>query len=129
MRKTAVYGAKVARSTSPHCHATVAGDLVFVSGIPGFEEGEARVAAGDFARQMRRSLLNIQDILEQAGTKLDNVLKVNVFLARQSDFAEMNAIYREFFGDDPGRWPARTTMVAGMPREEFLLEIECTAMK
>lgn len=126
MKKQVIYGTKVPRSTSPHCHATIAGGLVFVSGIPGFD-AERRVAAGEFGTQMRQCLLNIQNILETAGTTLDNVVKVNVFVDNRADFEQMNAIYREFFGNDPDRWPARTTVEARLPREEFLLEIECVA--
>ncbi|MGQ3226977.1 MAG: RidA family protein [Hydrogenophaga sp.] len=39
----------------------------------------------------------------------------------------MNEIYREFFGNDPQTWPARTTVEARLPRKDFLLEIECVA--
>lgn len=124
--KKSIYGTQVPRSTSPHCHATIAGGLVFVSGIPGFD-AERRVAAGDFGAQMRQCLLNIQNILESAGTSLDKVAKVNVFLDNRADFEQMNTIYREFFGNDPQQWPARTTVEARLPREEFLLEIECVA--
>lgn len=99
---------------------------MFVSGIPGFD-ADRRVAVGDFGAQMRQCLLNIQNILEGAGTSLENVVKVNVFLDNRADFELMNTIYREFFGNDPEQWPARTTVEARLPREEFLLEIECVA--
>lgn len=126
MNKKSIYGTRVPRSGSPHCHATVAGGLVFVSGIPGFD-ADRKVAAGDFGAQMRQCLLNICNILETAGTSIDNVVKVNIFLDNRADFEVMNAIYREFFGTDPDQWPARTTVEARLPREEFLLEIECVA--
>lgn len=42
-------------------------------------------------------------------------------------FEQMNTIDREFFGNDPQQWPARTTVEARLPRGEFLLEIECVA--
>jgi len=127
MQKKVIYGSKVPRSTSPHCHAVVAGNLVFVSGIPGFKP-DLTVAAGDFSAQMRQALTNVKNILEDAGSSLEKVVKVNIFLDRISDFADMNVVYREFFGNDPDNWPARTTVEARLPRPEFLLEIECTAM-
>jgi 2-iminobutanoate/2-iminopropanoate deaminase len=126
MKKKVIYGTQVPRSTSPHCHAVVAGGLVFVSGIPGFD-AERRVAVGDFAAQMRQCLVNIRNILETAGTSLAHVAKVNIFLDDRADFEAMNSIYREFFGNDPDQWPARTTVEARLPREQFLLEIECVA--
>lgn len=126
MKKRVIYSPKVPRSGSPHCQAVVAGGLVFVSGIPGFD-ADRKVAAGDFGAQMRQALVNVRNILEEAGTTLENVAKVNIYLDSRADFEQMNIIYREFFGDDPAQWPARTTVEARLPRKEFLLEIECVA--
>jgi reactive intermediate/imine deaminase len=126
MNKTVLYSPHVPRSTSPHSHAVRVGNLVFVSGIPGFD-AERRVARGDFAAQMRQCLVNIGHILVEAGATYADVAKVNVFLDQRADFEAMNSIYREFFGNDPATWPARTTVEARLPREDFLLEIECVA--
>ncbi len=106
----------------------VAGGLLFVSGIPGFEGGEPKVKAGDFGAQMRACLTNVGYILEEAGCTFDDVAKVNVFLDSRADFQIMNDIYREFFGTEPANWPARTTVEARLPRPDFLLEIECVAV-
>lgn len=127
MNKQVIYSPRMPRSGSPHCHAVVAGGLVFVSGIPGFD-ADRRVATGDFAAQMRQALVNVRNILEDAGSSLANVAKVNIYLDNRADFEQMNAIYGEFFGEDPDNWPARTTVEARLPREEFLLEIECVAV-
>lgn len=124
--KKVIFSPKVARSRSPHAHAVKVGGLVFVSGIPGFDQ-DLQVQKGDFAAQMRQSLENVSNILEAAGSSLEKVVKVNVFLERAADFEEMNQIYREFFGDDEQAWPARTTVEARLPRKDFLLEIECVA--
>ena len=126
MAKTVIYSPKVPRATSPHSHAVKTGHLVFVSGCPAYYD-DLKIAKGDFAAQMRQCMINIKHILEEAGTTLDNVVKVNVFLDRRADFEEMNVIYREFFGNDPNTWPARTTVEARLPRKDFLLEIECVA--
>jgi 2-iminobutanoate/2-iminopropanoate deaminase len=126
MRKTVIYSPKVTRTKAPHAHAVRTGNLVFVSGCPAYF-GEMQLAKGDFAAQMRQSLTNVKNILEEAGSSLEKVVKVNIFLDRRADFDEMNEIYREFFGNDPGMWPARTTVEARLPRKDFLLEIECVA--
>lgn len=126
MTKTVIYSPKVTRSKAPHAHAVKTGNLVFVSGCPGYF-GEMQLAKGDFAAQMRQSLNNVKNILEQAGSSLEKVVKVNIFLDRRADFDEMNEIYREYFGNDPAMWPARTTVEARLPRKDFLLEIECVA--
>jgi reactive intermediate/imine deaminase len=126
MAKQVIYSPKVTRSKSPHAHAVRTGNLVFVSGCPPYF-GDMQLVKGDFAAQMRQCLTNVQNILEEAGSSLQQVVKVNVFLDRRADFEEMNQIYREYFGNDPATWPARTTVEARLPRKDFLLEIECVA--
>lgn len=126
MSKTVIYSPKVPRATSPHSHAVKTGNLVFVSGCPPYY-GELQLAKGDFTAQMHQVMENVKNILAEAGSSLEKVVKVNVFLDRRADFEEMNQIYREYFGNDPGTWPARTTIEARLPRKDFLLEIECVA--
>lgn len=126
MAKQVIYSPKVTRTKAPHAHAVRTGNLVFVSGCPAYS-GEMQLARGDFPAQMRQCLTNVKNILEEAGSSLPQVVKVNVFLDRRADFDEMNDIYREFFGNDPETWPARTTVEARLPRKDFLLEIECVA--
>jgi len=126
MSKSVIYSEKVTRPGAPHSHAVKVGNLVFVSGTTPFY-GDREIAKGDFAAQMRQTMTNITNILAEAGTTLDKVVKTNVYLDRISDFQEMNEIYKEFFGNDPLRYPARTTIQARLPVKDFLLEIECVA--
>jgi enamine deaminase RidA (YjgF/YER057c/UK114 family) len=76
---------------------------------------------------MRQALKHIKATLEYAGTGVDKIAKVNIYLDRRADFDEMNEIYQEFFGRDSSSWPARTTVEARLPRKDFLLEIDCVA--
>ena len=126
MPKQTIFCDKVATPRAPHCHATRIGNLVFVSGTTPFEK-DRTIAIGDFPAQMRQTMTNVSNILADAGTTLDKVVKVNVFLDRIGDFQDMNEIYQEFFGTDPSKWPARTTVQARLPVKDFLLEIECVA--
>ena len=126
MAKTVIYSAKVAQTKAPHAHAVRTGDLVFVSGCPAYTP-DMTLAKGDFQAQMRQAMTNLKNILEDAGSSLEKVVKVNIFLDRRADFDEMNEIYREFFGNDRETWPARTTVEARLPRKDFLLEVECVA--
>jgi reactive intermediate/imine deaminase len=114
------------RSKSPHSNAVRLGNLIFVSGFPGYDEN-VQVPKGDFAAQMRLALKNVKATLEYAGSSLEKVAKVNVYLDRRADFDELNEIYKEFFGNEPSQWPARTTVEARLPRKDFLLEIDCIA--
>jgi reactive intermediate/imine deaminase len=114
------------RVSAPLSPAVRAGNLLFVSGIPAYD-AEGRLAVGDFPAQMRQTMANITGILAAAGAGWDRVAKVNVLLTRREDFEEMNRIYAEHFQD--GKYPARTTaIVYSLPRPNFLLEIECTAV-
>jgi reactive intermediate/imine deaminase len=114
---------KVAAPLSP---AVKCGNLLYVSGIPAYDDS-GKLAVGDFPAQMKQVMANVTGILKQAGAGWDRVVKVNVFLTRREDFAEMNRIYAEHFPD--GKYPARTTaIVYSLPRPDFLLEIECVAV-
>jgi 2-iminobutanoate/2-iminopropanoate deaminase len=74
---------------------------------------------------MHQVMHGLISLLESAGSSLDKVVKVNVFLARIRDFPEMNEIYKTYFKED--NYPARTTVEATMTNKDFLLEIECVA--
>lgn len=109
--------------TPPLSLAARVGDLLFVSGTPGYDEAGA--LAPTFAAQFRRSVENLEAILARAGCGLADVAKVNVLLTRASDVAEMNALYAAAFA---APYPARTTcVVAALPDPAMLLEIECVA--
>lgn len=111
--------------TPPLSHAARMGDLVFVSGTPGFEEDGT--LSGDFARQFERAVVHLTDILSRAGCGMRDLGKVNVLLTRASDVAEMNRLYGAAFG--PAPYPARTTcVVLALPNPAMLIEIECVAM-
>lgn len=126
MARTIINHPDLPRSKSPHSNAVKVGNLIFVSGFPGYDEN-VTIPQGDFAKQMRLSLQHIKAVLEYAGSSIEKIAKVNVYLDRRADFDEMNEIYKEFFGHDQTTWPARTTVEARLPRKDFLLEIDCVA--
>jgi 2-iminobutanoate/2-iminopropanoate deaminase len=124
MAKQVVTSDKVAKPRVPLSPAVKIGNLVFVSGSTPFDINY-NIAKGDFPAQMHQVMNNLKAILEAAGSSLDRVVKVNVFLARIRDFQEMNEIYKTYFRE--GNYPARTTIEATMTNKDFLLEIECVA--
>jgi 2-iminobutanoate/2-iminopropanoate deaminase len=126
MARTVFNRPDLPRSNYPISNAVKIGNLIFVSGFPGYDEN-LQVAKGDFAGQMRQALKNLIATLEYAGSSIDKIGKVNIYLDRRADMDELNDIYREFFGNDPSQWPARTTVEARLPRKEFLIEIDCVA--
>jgi enamine deaminase RidA (YjgF/YER057c/UK114 family) len=108
----------------PLSFATRVGDLLFVSGIRGFDE-KGTLADG-FEAQFGFVVRNIKRVLEEAGAGFRDLVKVNVLLTRASDVAAMNALYAGAFGPPP--YPARTTcVVQALPDPAMLIEIECIA--
>ena len=124
MPKQIITSDKVAKPRVPLSPAVKVGNLVFVSGSTPFTT-DYQIAKGDFPVQMHQVMQGLKALLEAAGSSLDKVVKVNVFLARIRDFPEMNEIYKAYFKE--GSYPARTTIEATMTNKDFLLEIECVA--
>lgn len=108
----------------PLSFAARTGDLLFISGIPGFDENGA--LADGFEAQFGYVVANIKRILSEAGATTSDLVKLNVLLTRHSDVATMNRLYAEAFG--PAPYPARTTcVVVSLPDPKMLIEIEGVA--
>ena len=112
------------RAIGPYSQAIEHGGTVYVSGQIPIDPATGELVEGGIERQARRSLTNVRNILEAAGTGMDRVLKVSVLLADIADFAAMNDVYAEFFSEP---YPARAAYgVAGLPKGA-LVEIEVVA--
>ena len=108
----------------PLSFATRVGDLLFISGIPGFDAKGA--LADGFEAQFGFVVTNIKRVLGEAGCSFRDLVKVNVLLTRASDVATMNVLYASAFG--PAPYPARTTcVVQALPDAKMLIEIEAVA--
>jgi 2-iminobutanoate/2-iminopropanoate deaminase len=108
----------------PLSFATRVGDLLFISGIPGFDD--KGLLPETFEAQFANVVTNIKRVLGEAGATLRDLAKCNVLLTRASDVATMNALYAGAFG--PAPYPARTTCVVhALPDPRMLIEIEAVA--
>ena len=108
----------------PLSFATRTGDLLFISGIPGFD-AEGRLPES-FEAQFACVMTNFTRVLSEAGASLRDLVKVNVLLTRAQDVVPMNKLYAQAFG--PAPFPARTTcVVVALPDPAMLIEIEGTA--
>jgi 2-iminobutanoate/2-iminopropanoate deaminase len=108
----------------PLSFAARTGDLLFVAGIPGFDENGG--LPDGFEAQFERVIVNLKRVLSEAGADFRNLVKVNVLLTRASDVATMNSLYARALG--PAPYPARTTcVVQALPDPKMLIEIECVA--
>ena len=117
-------GAKA--SSAPLSSAIDAGDFIYVSGQGALDLATGEYLKGDVRSETRQVFENIKTILQAAGTSMDRVLKVNVYLRDINDFAAMNEVYKATF-ETP--YPARTTIQAGALPRGFAVEIECVAGK
>ena len=112
--KRAVRSDRAPRPIGPYAQAIVSGKLVWASGQVALDPATGELVSGGVAEQTRQALKNLAAVMAGAGTSLDHALKATVYLADMENFAEMNAVYAEFFPSVP---PARTTVaVKGLPR-------------
>lgn len=112
------------RPAGVYSQAIVADGLVFVSGQGPSNPATRQMELGEFRDQVRRTLRNIQAILDASGSSLKDVVRIGVFLAEMSDFAALNEVFLEFFPENP---PARTTIGAVLPLAGMKVEIDCIA--
>ncbi len=110
----------------PYSPAVRAGGFIFVAGQVAIDPATNEVRFGDIRHETRMVLTNIGRILEGCGASMADVVKCSVFLADGKDFAAMNEVYTEFFGNDK---PARTTVACQFAMPGLKVEIDCIAYK
>ncbi len=108
------------------CHATVAGDFIFVSGTLGTKPNSFELVEGGTGAETRQTLENIRTILAGADAGLEDLVKVNVFLTDLDRYQEMNEAYLSFFSEDP---PARITVGCAGLALNAAVEIDAIAYK
>ena len=108
------------------CHATIAGDFIYVSGTLGSKNEAMDLVAGGTGPETTQTLKNIETILKACDARLEDVIKVNIFLTNMGAFQEMNAAYLETMGEDP---PARITVGRAELALGAAVEIDCVAYK
>ena len=114
-----------------YSHATVAGELVFLGGQIGCDEGGRVTHPSDMASQCRQAFRNLQIALEAAGCRPANVVKLTYFVtdvgAYKAVAPEVGAAYRAVFGK---HYPASTLVeVKGLYEPDALFEVECIALR
>ena len=109
----------------PYSQAIKAGNLLFVSGQVPFVPATGEIVEGDVKAQTAQSLKNLQAILKEAGADFSNVVKTTVFIKDMNEFAQVNEVYAEYFGENK---PARACVeVARLPKD-VKVEIELIAV-
>jgi len=125
MDKKVITSDKAPKAIGPYSVAIRTGDLVFTSGQLGLDPTTGSLVPGGIEAETRQALTNIRNVLADAGSGLDCVIKTIVFLKDMAEFAKMNAVYAEFFTENP---PARSTVQAAALPKDGAVEIEAVAI-
>jgi 2-iminobutanoate/2-iminopropanoate deaminase len=100
-------------AVGPYSQAVQAGDLIYTAGQLGIVPGTKEFAGPDIESQTRQALENLEAVLKAGSSCLAHTVKMTVFLQDMGEFVRMNAVYAEFFPEDP---PARSAVqVAALP--------------
>ena len=116
---------KAPKAIGPYSQAVRVGNFIHAAGQVALDPATGQLVEGGIETQTRQALRNLSHVLEAAGSSLRHVVKTTVFMKDMGEFAQMNAVYGEMFGEHR---PARSTVqVAALPRGAAV-EIECVAV-
>jgi 2-iminobutanoate/2-iminopropanoate deaminase len=124
MTRDPVHAAGAPVAVGPYSHGVREDGLLFLSGQTPLDPETNVLVAGGIEVQARRVFANLETVLVAAGSSLDDVLKVNVYLTDMADFPAMNAVYSAVFADP---YPARTTVAVAGLHMGAAVEVELVA--
>ncbi len=115
---------KAPAALGPYSQAIRANGMIYCSGQIPINPATGAIEAQTIEGQTTQAITNLKNVLEKAGSSLAKVVKTTVFIKNMNDFAALNKVYAELFGDTK---PARSCVeVARLPKD-VLVEIECIA--
>ena len=115
---------KAPAALGPYSQAIRANGMIYCSGQIPINPATGAIEAQTIEGQTTQAITNLKNVLEKAGSSLAKVVKTTVFIKNMNDFAVLNKVYAELFGDTK---PARSCVeVARLPKD-VLVEIECIA--
>ncbi len=115
---------KAPAAIGPYSQAIQVGNLVYTSGQIPIDPATGVFVEGGIKEQTRQALSNVKAILQEVGLTMSHVVKTTVFMADMGDFADMNAVYAEFFSEP---YPARSAVAVKTLPKGALVEIEVVA--
>ncbi len=127
MKKEIIKYDGIAGIPGPVNHAVKAGNFIFLSSQLSVDLREHKLIKGNIRQQTERAMENIKFLLEQAGSSLDYIVRIVIYMKDvKRDFEGMNDTYRRYFkkGEEPGR----VTVQALSPLDGIDIEIEATAI-
>ena len=125
MNKTVIATPNAPAAIGPYSQAIEVNGLIYTSGMIPVLPESGEIVSG-IENQARQVLTNVKNLLEAAGSSMDQVVKTTVFIKDMNDFAKVNEIYATFF---TGAFPARSCVeVARLPKD-VLMEMEAIALR
>ncbi len=121
MKKQVFHSPKAPEPKGPYSQGIVHNGILYISGQVSIESNTGNIIRGTIEDETRATLENIKIIIEEAGSKMEDVLKVTCYLSNMDDFEGFNNTYKEYFPKEP---PARTTIQAGRLPMDIKLEID-----
>jgi 2-iminobutanoate/2-iminopropanoate deaminase len=116
---------KAPKAIGPYSQAVKVADLIYTSGQIALKpDGSEEVLGLGIEEQTKQVLRNLENVLKEAGTNLNGVIKTTIFLANMEDFVKVNEIYASFFKEHK---PARSTVAVKTLPKNALVEIEAIA--
>lgn len=117
---------KAPAAIGPYSQAIEVNGMVYTSGVIPINPSTGELVSGTAAEQAEQAVLNLKNLLEAAGSSMENVVKTVVFIKNMDDFANINEVYAKYF---PAPYPARSCVeVARLPKD-VAIEIEAIATK
>lgn len=124
MKKEILNTEKAPKAIGPYSQGTLVGNLIFTSGQLPINPETGKLCE-DIKEAARRSLENVKAVVECSGSKMENVVKVVIFLKNMEDFSKVNEVYGEYFKES---YPARSCVQVGKLPMDAKIEIEAVAL-
>lgn len=124
MLKKIVKTEKAPAAIGPYSQAVIHQNTIYCSGQIALDPKSMEIVSDNIKEQTRQVMQNIEQILLEAGSSFDRVIKCSIFLADMNDFSEVNEIYGSYFPENP---PARETVEVSRLPKDVKIEISCVA--
>lgn len=122
--KTIINSPKAPAPIGPYSQAVLSNGVLYVSGQIPIDQATGQLVSTSIEDETRQVMKNLSYILEAAGASFANVLKCSIFIKDMGQFAQVNAVYGEYFPENP---PARETVEVSRLPKDVSVEISCIA--
>ncbi|WP_258105371.1 RidA family protein [Marinoscillum sp. MHG1-6] len=119
-----IFAKKAPEPIGPYSQAVISGSHLFVSGQIAIDQQSGKMISTTIEEETKQVMTNIGYILEEAGLTFANIIKCSIFISDMSQFSQINAVYGEFFKENP---PARETVEVSQLPKGVNVEISCIA--